>query len=114
MKFLSTILMYVVYAGSCLFPRSHSVWVFIGWHRGHDTEIFADNTKYLFLHIANNEQELSPIWLAKDRTLANTLRSHGYSAHYEKSLMGIWYALRAGTTVIDAGVLQCDTTEGHQ
>lgn len=91
-----------VHQCSLLFPRSQNIWAFIGWHRGHGVEIFADNTKYLFLHIANNRKDITPVWIAKDRTIAKTLRLHGYRSYYEKSLLGIWYALRAGTTAIDA------------
>jgi CDP-glycerol glycerophosphotransferase (TagB/SpsB family) len=93
---------YPLYWFSCCMLRSDRTWVFIGWHRGSDMEVFADNTKYLFLHIAQHEKEIRPIWLSKDRRLAQSLRSHGYESYYEASLLGIWYALRAGTTVIDA------------
>jgi|CXWL01.1.fsa_nt_gi CDP-glycerol glycerophosphotransferase (TagB/SpsB family) len=65
-------------------------------------EVFADNTKYLYLHIANTQKQLKPVWLAKDKELALLLRNHAYVAYYQYSLAGIWYALRAGTTVIDA------------
>ncbi|MFA7302334.1 MAG: CDP-glycerol glycerophosphotransferase family protein [Candidatus Paceibacterota bacterium] len=87
---------------SFFIPRARDTWLFIGWHRGADTEIFADNTKYLFLYMAHMHRDFHVVWLAKDRTLAATLRSRGYTAHYERSARGIWYALRAGTTVIDA------------
>lgn len=87
---------------SHLFPRSQHVWVFIGWHVGHDMEIFADNSKYLFLHTAHNHPEIKAVWLAKDRRFAVLLRSRGYISYYQHSVLGIWYALRAGTTIIDA------------
>jgi CDP-glycerol glycerophosphotransferase (TagB/SpsB family) len=93
---------YPLYWLSCAMPRSDRTWVFIGWHRGSTMEIFADNTKYLFLHVAHDQKEVRPIWLAKDEQLAQILRSRGYESYSETSLRGIWYALRAGTTVIDA------------
>lgn len=93
---------YPLFYLSHLSPRSKHVWIFIGWHRGNGVEIFADNTKYLFLHIAHTRKDLRPVWIAKDRILAKHLRTQGYCSHYEKSVRGIWYALRAGTTVIDA------------
>ncbi|MBP7006033.1 CDP-glycerol glycerophosphotransferase family protein [Patescibacteria group bacterium] len=87
---------------SCLFPRKQSLWVFIGWHRGHEMEVFADNTKYFFLHIRQHVPQIQAVWLAKDEKLASLLRARGYEAYDEHSLKGIWYALRAHITVIDA------------
>ena len=74
---------------SHLFPRSQHVWVFIGWHVGHDMEIFADNSKYLFLHTAHNHPEIKAVWLAKDRRFAVLLRSRGYISYYQHSVLGI-------------------------
>ena len=102
MKKILTYTSGLLYLISLLFPRAKNVWVFIGWHRGHDTEIFADNSKYLFLHVADNNKDITPVWLAKDRAFAATLKARGYKAYYEHSFLGILYALRAGTTIIDA------------
>ncbi|MES2995151.1 MAG: CDP-glycerol glycerophosphotransferase family protein [Patescibacteria group bacterium] len=93
---------YGLFLLSCLMPRDQRLWACIGWHIGAGTEVFADNTKYLFLHIANNRKDLRAVWLAKDPELARILRARGYSSYYQHSLMGVWCALRAGTTVIDA------------
>lgn len=84
-------------------PRSKKIWVFIGWHRGGpDGEIFADNTKYLFLHVSTHHPQIQTIWLAKSERFAAKLRSNGYRSYYEKSWAGRWYALRAYYTIIDA------------
>ncbi len=90
---------------SCLTPRRKRRWVFIGWHRGNGTEIFADNAKYLFLKTHETEPTLEAIWLAKDENLARTLRERGYLSYSAQSLKGIWYALTAGVTVVDAYLL---------
>lgn len=87
---------------SLFFPRDKQLWVFIGWHNSPEGEIFADNTKYLFLHTHQNAPAIKAVWLAKDRKLAQTLRSRGYNAYYQHSVRGMWYALRAGFTFIDA------------
>jgi len=87
---------------SKLIPKNKKVWVFIGWHRHPQGEIFADNSKYFFLHISNNKKDILPIWLAKSSSVAKKLRENGYKSFYEKSLSGIWYALRAQKTIIDA------------
>ena len=93
---------YFLYFCSCLFPRSKNIWTFIGWHIGPGIEVFADNTKYLYLHVANTVPNIRAVWLAKDKEFASLLRSRGYRSYYQYSLLGIWSALRAGTTVIDA------------
>lgn len=99
---LSLVVTYCLNALSHLTPRSKRIWVFIGWHLTVDGEVFTDNCKYFYLHVANKEKEITPIWLAKSKNLAEELRRAGYKAHYEKSVLGIYYALRAGVTCIDA------------
>jgi len=64
--------------------------------------VFSDNTKYLFLHVSNTRPDVRAVWLAKDEELAARLRSRGYRSYHHHSARGIWEALRAGTTVIDA------------
>lgn len=91
-----------LYILSHLSPRDSHLWVFIGWHGKEGKETFADNTKYLFLHTSHNRPEIKAIWLARDRVLAETLRKQGYRSYYHQSIQGIWYALRAGITCIDA------------
>lgn len=87
---------------SRLVPKNKKIWVFIGWHRHPQGEIFADNSKYFFLYVNNNKKDISPIWLAKNPLVAKKLRKNGYKSFYEKSLLGIWHALRAQKTIIDA------------
>ncbi|HEV7449300.1 MAG TPA: CDP-glycerol glycerophosphotransferase family protein [Candidatus Paceibacterota bacterium] len=102
MQYLRSALNQLAYQCSRLIPRSKGSWVFIGWHIGSDMEILADNTKYLFLHISQHHKDIRAVWLAKDRKLAALLCSRGYRSYYQYSPQGIWAALRAGTTVIDA------------
>ncbi len=92
----------LIFLLSKLTPRDPYTWVFIGWHRSSKIEIFADNTKYLFLYTHKNLKRVKPVWLAKDRTLAALLRERGYNSYYEHSLKGIYYALRAKYTFLDA------------
>lgn len=69
-------------------------------------EIFADNTKYFFLYTSHHMPNIKIVWLAKDKKFAALLRSKGYCSYYEKSLKGIWYALRAKITLVDANLLR--------
>ena len=87
---------------SRIYPRKKDVFVFIGWHKSVNGEIFADNAKHFFLYIHREHPEIKSVWLSKDRILARKLRSEGFRSYYEKSILGIWYSLRAGYVVIDA------------
>lgn len=87
---------------SCLFPRKDKTWVFIGWHKKTNGEVFADNAKYFFLYVSQEQRKINSIWIAKSRDLAKKLRSSGYKSYYEKSFLGVWHQLMAGFFVIDA------------
>jgi len=87
---------------AAIFPRSNNIWIFIGWHQGINGEVFADNTKYLFLYTQQHHKNIKSVWLAKNRELAQELRSRGFTAHTHTSISGMWYALRAGYTILDA------------
>lgn len=87
---------------SRFYPRQKDLFVFIGWHKSKDGEIFADNAKHFFLYIHREHPEIRSVWISKDRALARRLRSEGFRSYYEKSILGIWYSLRAGYVVIDA------------
>ncbi len=84
-----------------LVPRSSRIWVFYGWHQGAHGEIFADNSKYLFLE-AHKQSEIRAIWLAKDHKMAKKLNSEGFESYPLSSGKGVFFALRAGVTVVDA------------
>lgn len=99
---LTIILSWGIYILSFLFPRTKRVWVFIGWHHNGEREVFADNSKYFFLHAAQYAPHIRTVWIAKDELLASILRTHGYRAHSVHSLQGIFYSLRAGYTFVDA------------
>lgn len=86
---------------SFLVPRDKRLWIFVGCRKNGMREIFADNSKYLFLH-ATTMKDVRAIWIARSRPLVSILREHGYEAHLIGSLKGIYYSLRAGVTVFDA------------
>ena len=99
---LDIIITYPIYFLSFLFPKNKKIWVFIGWHLKNNGEIFADNAKYLFLYTSKNEKNIKSIWLAKNKELVKKLNELGYISYYDKGLKGIYYALRAKYTIIDA------------
>ena len=83
-------------------PRSDKIWVFIGWHTNGKHGVFADNSKYMFLYVADHGKNVKPIWIGEDKDLPARLRKRGYVAYSVNSFWGIYYSLRAGYTFIDA------------
>lgn len=72
-------------------PKREGVWVF-----GADGGArFADNSKYLFLHVAAERPDVRPIWLTTDDELVAALRSSGYEAYRADRPRGIYYTLVA-------------------
>ena len=81
-------LAHLQHAFSCFFPRDKHIWVFIGWHRTPDGEIFTDNTKYLYLYLNKNEPNIKPVWLAKSKEVARELSKQGFDIFVNLFLMG--------------------------
>jgi len=99
---LTLIFGWIIYGLSYLFPKDKNIWVFHGWHTSPEREIFADNSKYLFLYVHHHHKDIRPIWICKDRMICKVLNQHGFEAHYMNSLKGIYLSLRAGATIADA------------
>lgn len=94
------LLHWVVTRLSELWGRDPSLWVF-GARSG---EAFADNAKYLYLHVASTHPEIRPVWLSKDRAAVSDLRARGYEAHHVHSLRGVYLNLRAGAVFVTHGL----------
>lgn len=100
--FFVLVISYLTYALSFLVPRSEKICIFIGWHRNKERELFADNSKYLYLYVHENYcNSHTSVWIGKDRKLTRILTEKGYKAHYIWSFAGVYYSLRAGYTFID-------------
>ncbi len=105
MSFFSAFFDWIVYGLSFLVPRNQRFWIFIGWRKNKSREIFAENPKYQFLHVANNEKHLRSIWIGQDQDICALLKKKGYEAYPITSIQGIYYSLRAGYTFV-GGLLQ--------
>lgn len=102
---LRTLLSWVVYLFSHVVPRNPALWVFYGWHTNENKEeLFADNSKYAFLFSSSHgrEHNITSVWIGTNERLLQQLRDKGYKAVRRNSVAGIWFALRAGYTFIDA------------
>ncbi|EMA39757.1 CDP-glycerol glycerophosphotransferase family protein [Halococcus hamelinensis] len=80
--------------------RDPDLWVF-GTRSGQG---FADNAKYLYLHVAANHPEIRAVWLSTDPEVVETLRARGYEAHHTRSLRGLRANLRAGVVCVTHGL----------
>lgn len=84
----------VLYAVSLVIPRDESVWVF-GSGGGNR---FAENSKYLYLHVANNHSnDVRAVWISRREDTVEELRSRGYEAYLADSRRGKLLTLRAGS-----------------
>jgi len=86
---------------SFLIPKQSGLWVFVGWHRSSEGEVFADNSKYMFLEVFTHT-DIKAIWLTGDRDLVHRLRARGLSAYHQMSWRGLLIALRAEIIFTDS------------
>jgi len=101
-RIIKVLLSWGVYFFSFSVSRNKKIWIFIGWRRGNQGEIFADNSKYIFLHVANTRKDIRAIWIGEDDRICDVLHANGYESYKISSREGIYYSLRAGYTFIDA------------
>lgn len=90
MKTLAYIICYLIYPFSFLVPRSKKQLAF-GSYRGG----FADNSKYLFIYIAEHHPEWQICWLSVNRKTVQQVRALSLPAYWVLSPVGVWKALRA-------------------
>jgi len=109
MKFIAYIIGYIVWLFSLLSPRSKKIWVF-GSFRG----TFADNAKYLFIHVSRYQKIIYPVWISFKNETVRQVRSMGLQAYSIFSLKGLYYALRGGYYFFNAYTSDiCYFTSGH-
>lgn len=82
------------------FGRDDALWVF-GARGG---RAFADNAKYLYLHVVDAHPEVRAVWLSRDAETVRTLQNAGYEAYRVRSPYGAWLAARAGVVVLTHGL----------
>jgi len=86
-----------VYCLSLVVPRDENLWIF-GCNGG---ARFAENSKYCFLHTANeHSDDVRAVWLSRRWDLVGELRERGYEAYHIDTPRGTAVALRAGTAFI--------------
>ncbi len=93
------LLLGVLFLLSFVWPKDDALWAF----GANDGKAFVDNSKYLYLHAVEERENVTPVWIAKDRAVVETLQSRGYKAYYAFSLQGIRVTLRAGVVFVSHG-----------
>lgn len=87
----------IAFAFSHLMPRDRNLWVFGLPKR------FSWNSKYLFLHIANQKPgAVKVLWIVRDQKMAQELMSQGYPAALWWEPKALWGCLRAKYFIADA------------
>lgn len=99
--FFKKIICIIFHLLTSVIPKEKNLWIFIGWNKSSDGEIFADNTKYLFLE-ASTDASIKPVWISSDNNLISKLKENGYNSIQRNSLLGFWHRIRAQIVIIDA------------
>jgi CDP-glycerol glycerophosphotransferase (TagB/SpsB family) len=63
---------------------------------------FADNSAYLYLHLAQQSDRLRCVWITGSRALSERLRGAGFEAETRWSRRGILLCVRAGSYVVSS------------
>jgi CDP-glycerol glycerophosphotransferase (TagB/SpsB family) len=87
---MKSLLSWLFYILSGWMPRDRTLWVF-----GTNNGAFADNSKYLFIHVAQTRPHIRAIWISHEDVTIERLRLTGYEAYSRSSWKGRWYCLRA-------------------
>lgn len=91
---------WIFYGASFLFPRSKRIWIFDEWQGMR----FADNARYLFLYIHEHRKDICAVWISRSYPLIAELRANGFRAYHARSLLGLWYTLRAKVIVFESSM----------
>jgi CDP-glycerol glycerophosphotransferase (TagB/SpsB family) len=81
-----------IYWLSAFMPKKSNRWLF----SARQGSAFAENCKYMYLHVSKHHPEVDAIWITKDREIYQTLKEQGLKSCMAYSLKGYWYSMTAG------------------
>ena len=81
----------MLYCFANIVPKKKNLWVFGAWFG----QKYSDNPKAFFEYINFNQKHIDAIWISKSTDVIQHVRSLGFKAHNEQSIVGIWYQLRS-------------------
>jgi len=93
----------LLYSISFFVPKNKRLWIFGSWTTGNT---FSDNTKYLYLHIAEHHPKIRCVYICKDIEIVKKLNNKNKEAYYYYSLKGCLLSMRASVAFITAA--HCD------
>jgi CDP-glycerol glycerophosphotransferase (TagB/SpsB family) len=96
---IAQILSIPLYWFSYFVPRNHNIWIFGAW----EGLRYADNSRHVFEYVCENEADIRPIWLARDRIIVRNLRLCGREAYHINSCKGFWISCRASIVISSNG-----------
>jgi CDP-glycerol glycerophosphotransferase len=85
-----------IYAVSGFLSKKPDRWLFCA----RQGKAFAENCKYLFIHVHNEQPDLEAIWITHDRSIKRDLLRQGFKACMAYSPAGYWYSLTAGAVFL--------------
>ncbi|MCD7850496.1 MAG: CDP-glycerol glycerophosphotransferase family protein [Parabacteroides sp.] len=95
-KYLRLIVCFFIDILLCLLhKRDKQIVVCSGWCG----ERFADNSRYMFLYLCQNQDSLQlkrVVWLTNDIKIKEELRASGFTVYMKRSFRSVFYHLRAG------------------
>ncbi len=102
LRLLGYMVLSLFYWFSYLVPKDSDLWIFGAW----GGKKFADNPKYLFLYMCENEPNVRPVWLSRNLKVVKQLRDCGYESYHSYGIKGILLSLKASVVVVSHGL--CD------
>ena len=99
-QFLIRLLAVPIFLFSLFIPRSRKIWVFGAW----EGKRYADNSRHVFEYVAQNIEDVVPIWIASSPAVAKRARACGGKSFSKNSFLGFWFTSRAGIVVCSNGI----------
>lgn len=104
-RLLGSLFLIPLYLFSLIVPRNSNIWIFGSWFG----KRYSDGSRYVFEYIINNDSNIRPIWLTRDKKILKTLQRNGYEVYYTRSLKGYWYTCRASAAIFTVNITDINT-----
>ena len=99
LKYLSFVLFNPIWYLQLLIPRNKKTWIFGAWFG----EKYSDNARALFEYVLSHDNSINVIWLTRNNSVKNKLKSEGKKCYSINSFQGIKYSLLADKIIISSG-----------
>ena len=83
------------YIFTYIIPKNKRLWVFGSW-KGKN---FSDNAKEFFIYVSRNHPEINAIWIAKNMSVYNEVKSLGYNVELYDKNKTKWLVARASANI---------------